>query len=150
MIKAIDVLRVMAEHKESEFEFRIYSPNTEQGYSDTELSKLPAYVEAHSTFAKLRGNEKMAIQVTEFFESDFQTIASLTMDGQLICERKAYGQPMEAINRALFEQGAYSEMVEKQFMGLRTGRTLLVPEMNESMAGGLMKEFMAWRKEGNQ
>ncbi|MDG4969796.1 hypothetical protein [Lactococcus lactis] len=150
MIKAIDVLRVMAEHKESEFEFRIYSPNTEQGYSDTELSKLPAYVEAHSTLAKLRGDEKMTIQVTEFFESDFQTIASFKMDGQLICERKAYGQPMEAINHALFEQGAYSEMVEQQFMGVRTGRTIFVPEMNESTANGLMKEFIAWREKDNQ
>lgn len=146
MIKAIDVLRVMAEHKESEFEFRIYSPNSEQGYSDTELSKLPAYVKAHSTLAKLRGDEKMTIQVAEFFESDFQTIASFKMDGQLICERKAYGQPMEIVNEALFEQGAYSEMLEQQFMGLRTGRTLFVPEMNENFANGLMKEFIASRK----
>lgn len=150
MIKAIDVLRVMAEHKESEFEFRIYSPNTEQGLSDTELSKLTSYVEANSTIGRLRGNENSRVSITEFFESDFQTIALFKMDGELICERKAYGQPMLPVKSSLFEQGAYSEMVEKQFAGVRTGRTIFVPEMSESTAGGIMKEFMAWRAKGNE
>ncbi|AYG02052.1 hypothetical protein [Lactococcus allomyrinae] len=148
MIKSIDVLRVMAEHRASEFEFRIYSPRTEQGLSDTELSELPAYVEKNSTLAKLRGNEKSVIPVTTFFEADFQTIASFKMDGELICERKAYGQPMIAVNQALFEQGTYSEMLESQFKGIRTGREIFVPEMSEATASGMMKEFMKWKENG--
>ena len=148
MIKGIDVLRVMAEHRASEFEFRIYSPRTEKGLSDTELSEFPAYVEKNSPLAKLRGAENSVIPVLTFFESDFQTIASFKMDGELICERKAYGQPMKAVNRALFEQGAYSEMLENQFKGLRTGREIVVPEMSEATASGMMKEFMDWKQKG--
>ncbi|RZI47899.1 hypothetical protein [Lactococcus kimchii] len=150
MIKAIDVLRVMAEHRESEFEFRIYSPRTEEGLSDTELSPLPAYVEKNSTVARMRGDEKAAIQVVTFFESEFQAIASFKKDGELICERKAYGQPMEAVNKALFEQGVYSEMLEKQFKGMRTGREIFVPEMNEATASGMMKEFASWDEQKNK
>lgn len=151
MINYIDILRVMAENKNSEFEFQLYSENTEKGLSKTELAPLHGYVAKGSIQGKLKEDPKASYPIQELLKSEWETMAYFSKDGEVICNRESYGSPMLAVKPELFQQGAYSKLVEESFKSFRTGREILVPEMNEATASSIVKEFNEWKqKEKNE
>lgn len=146
MLNYIDILRVMAESKNSEFEFQLYSENTERGLSKTELAPLHGYVAKGSVQAKLKEDPKASFPIQELMKSEWETMAYFSKDGEVICQRESYGSPMIALKPGLFKQGAYSKMVEESFKSFRTGREILVPEMSETTANSIVKEFNEWKQ----
>ena len=146
MLNYIDILRVMAESQNSEFEFQLYSENTERGLSKTDLAPLHGYVAKGSVQAKLKEDPKASFPIQELLKSEWETMAYFSKDGELICQRESYGSPMHAVKPELFQQGEYSKMVEESFMAFRTGREILVPEMNEATASSIVKEFNEWKQ----
>jgi hypothetical protein len=148
-IEPQDVLTVIQNKPKSKFEFPFYDGATN---NMTITQKLPTLEAGSSTTWLMDGDKRMEFTnylIGKFFNDLWSKVAAVVMDGEMICKREAFGQSMLALNHKIFQQSDYERFVEADLINQRTGREVLVDDLNLSGAGSIMRGFMEWHKKND-
>ncbi|HBC90615.1 MAG TPA: hypothetical protein DCZ00_04125 [Lactococcus sp.] len=150
IVNSRDVLRKIHENMNANIEYRLFSENAEAGLRPSELAPLHGYIEKGTLMASLKENKAMRVDIRSLFAEIWNSFAYFEFDGQRVCECKAFGKPMLALNENFFKQGAYSEFVEETLLASKGSREVVVEDISEDLAHSMMKEFNAWRQSGEE
>ena len=69
------------------------------------------------------------------------------MNDKKICQRAAYGSDMEILDDEIFKESKYEKMLEESFTAFRTGREIIVEDLDETLASDLINGLKKVRGE---
>ena len=136
-----EVLRVMVEHQAQEMTFRFYSVLATEGGQPTDLTSYESLVPAGQLIATYEHRPDIKVNPLEVIRSEWESIAYFKLDGEVICKRSAYGQPMISRQDDLFTQRPYKLMIEKELQAEKSGREIAVSDLTEKDAGNIMSDY---------
>ena len=137
-------LRVLFEHQEQPRSFRFYSILAEQGIQSTDLITYESLILAGGMIATYEHRPDVQEDAIAIINYEWKNIAYVTIEGEIICRREAYGLPMISHNDALFIQNSYAQIVEDELVAQKNGREVRLPDLSESDAGGLLQGYKAY------
>lgn len=153
LVTAREVLRVIHSHRDVDFDFPIYSSETENGQSKTATMANRTYLPAGSLMARTvdaRGKVLVEWEIDKLVVQMWDSLSCFKMAGSVICKRSAYKQPMISKDDSLFLQSPIEQAIEDDLVAQKTGRELVMPDLSEDGAASLMKEFAEWRQAGGE
>ena len=150
IVETKDVLRKILENMEADIEYRLFSEKAEAGIAPNELAPLHGYLEKGTLMAGLKENSNIQVDVREVFAEIWNSVAYFEFNGTRVCERKAFGKPMLALEEGFFEQGKYEQFVEESLLAAKGSREIVVDDLSGSMPRSIMKDFMNWKSQGGE
>lgn len=153
IVKKEQIMRIILEQQSQEIKFRFYSATTIGGLSKTELATYESIIPKGSTKATYEHRPDIQFDALALVKSEWQDIAYFSLNGKMICERSAYGEAMISKCDELFTQNAYKQAIEDELKAEKRGREVVVSELTEKGAGGLMSDYATYweqyKKENN-
>ena len=147
-MKYKEILRVMAKNSDKEFGFQFFSERTENLKSGNELAEYHAYVPKGGIMAKFKEDATIpGVPILNILKEDWDSIAYLSMNDKKICQRAAYGSDMEILDDEIFKESKYEKMLEESFTAFRTGREIIVEDLDETLASDLINGLKKVRGE---
>ncbi|WP_282799039.1 hypothetical protein [Lactococcus lactis] len=138
-MKYKEILRVMAKNSDKEFGFQFFSERTENLKSGNELAEYHAYVSKGSIMAKFKEDATIpGVPILNILKEEWDSIAYFSMNDKKICQRAAYGSDMKILDNEIFQESKYEKMLEKSFTAFRTGREIIVEDLDEKLASDLI------------
>lgn len=150
IVETKDVLRKILENMEADIEYRLFSEKAEAGLAPSELAPLHGYIEKGTLMAGLKENSSIQVDIRKVFAEIWNSVAYLEFDGQRVCERKAYGKQMLALDEAFFKQGEYEQFVEESLLASKGTREVVVEDLSGNLPSSIMKDFMNWKAKGGE
>lgn len=150
IVENVDVLRKIKDNIDGEIEYRLFSDKAEAGIAPTEFAPLHGYLEKGTLMAGLKENQEIKVDIRTLFAEIWNSFAYFEFEGKRVCERKAYGKPMLAIDETFFEQGGYSKFVEESMLASKGSREIIVDDLSGAMPASIMREFIKWKEEGGE
>jgi len=142
MITTLDALRVIKNNPNAAFTFPLYdvlSGNTKTA------PKIPTLAAGSETIWLMdQGVEvpKSHYDLVGFLRDLWDDVAAITMNGKVIAQCVAYGNPMVALDETLFKPDAYAALIETDLVGEKTNREIVVGDLTEEAAASLMRGFI--------
>ena len=153
IVKKEQIMRIILEQQSQEIKFRFYSASTIGGLSKTELATYESIIPKGSTSATYEHRPDIQFDALALVKSEWQDIAYFSLNGEMICERSAYGEAMISKCDELFAQNAYKQAIEDELKAEKNVREVVVSELTEKGAGGLMSDYATYweqyKKENN-
>lgn len=153
IVKKEQIMRIILEQQSQEIKFRFYSASTIGGLSKTELATYESIIPKGSTSATYEHRPDIQFDALALVKSEWQDIAYFSLNGEMICERSAYGEAMISKCDELFTQNAYKQAIEDELKAEKSDREVVVSELTEKGAGGLMSDYATYweqyKKENN-
>ncbi|MDT2898505.1 hypothetical protein [Lactococcus lactis] len=166
IVKKEQIMRIILEQQSQEIKFRFYSASTIGGLSKTELATYESIIPKGSTSATYESiipkgstsatyehRPDIQFDALALVKSEWQDIAYFSLNGEMICERSAYGEAMISKCDELFTQNAYKQAIEDELKAEKSDREVVVSELTEKGAGGLMSDYATYweqyKKENN-
>lgn len=153
IVKKEQIMRIIIEQQSQEIKFRFYSATTIAGLSKTELATYESIIPKGSTSATYEHRPDIQFDALALVKSEWQDIAYFSLNGEMICERSAYGEAMISKCDELFTQNAYKQAIEDELKAEKSDREVVVSELTEKGAGGLMSDYATYweqyKKENN-
>lgn len=150
IVETKDLLRKIIENTDDKIEYRLFSEKTEAGISTKELAPLHGYIEKGTLMAGLKENSSIQVDIREVFSEIWNTVAYFEFNGQRVCERKAYGKQMLALDEDFFKQGEYEKFVEDSLLTTKGTREIIVEDLSGDLPSSIMKDFMNWKANGGE
>lgn len=142
-----EVLRVLIENKSKKFALRFYSA---QSIHEEELGNLVTFetiIPRGTMVATYAHLPEVKMPVDKIIREEWDNIAYIKMEDEVICERSQYGAQMSRISAKAFEQSLYEEAVENELTAQARGREIVLSEDTEAMAGSIMKGYAKYYKD---
>ena len=98
--------------------------------------------------AGLKENPSIQVDIREVFAEIWNSVAYFEFNGQRVCERKAFGKQMLALDEEFFKQGEYEQFVEESLLASKGTREIIVDDLSGNLPGAIMKDFMNWKAKG--
>lgn len=146
IVEKNEVLRVLIENKAKKFTLRFYSAQAAHSKDGNELVTFETLIPRNSMLATYTHLPEMQISAERIIREEWDNIAYIKIDDEVICERKRYGAHMERISDEAFKQPLYEQMVKNELVAQATGREIIVEDDTEGMAGSIIKGFAQYRK----
>lgn len=146
-INSEQMMRVIFENKAQKIEFQFYSATTIAGLSTTELTTYKSVIPKDTTVATYEHRPDIKFDALILVREEWEDIAYFSLDGEVICKRSAYGEPMISRNDELFIQSPYKQAIEDELKAEKNGREVIVSELTEKGAGDLMSDFTTYWEE---
>jgi len=147
------IMRVIIEYQAQEIKFQFYSATTIAGISNTELATYESIIPNNTLIATYVHRPDIKFNAIELIQSEWKDIAYFSLNGEVICKRSGYGQPMISRNDELFIQSEYKMSIEEELRAQKTGREIISSDLTEKGAGDLMSDYSAYwnqyKKENN-
>ncbi|GAB7391164.1 hypothetical protein [Lactococcus garvieae] len=150
IVETKDVLRKILENMEADIEYRFFSEKAEAGLAPNELAPLHGYLEKGTLMAGLKENSWLKVDIREVFAEIWNSVAYFEFNGQRVCERKAYGKQMLALDEEFFKQGEYEKFVEESLLASKGTREIVVDDLSGNLPSSIMKDFMNWKAKGGE
>ncbi|WP_251713412.1 hypothetical protein [Lactococcus ileimucosae] len=141
-----DVLRVLMENKSKKFSIRFYSAEAEHGGDPQALVTYETIIPKGSMLATYTHLPEMKISAEKILQSEWNSIAYVKMEDEVICKRSHYGAQMRRISAEAFKQSLYKQTVENDLLAQARGREIIISDETEELAGSLMQGFRQYRK----
>ncbi|MGL4248741.1 MAG: hypothetical protein ACRCR5_08140 [Lactococcus garvieae] len=136
-----EVLRVLIENKSKEFALRFYSAQAVQGGEREQLVTFETIIPRGTMLATYTHLPEVKMPVDKIIREEWENIAYIKLEDEVICERSQYGAHMSRISPEAFKQYLYEEAVEKELIAQARGREVVLTENTEEMAGSIMKGY---------
>lgn len=146
IVEKNEALRVLIENKSKRFALRFYSAQAVHGGEPVDLVTFETIIPGGTMLATHVHHPEMKMQVDKIIRNEWDNIAYIKMEDEVICERKRYGAHMERISDEAFKQPLYEQLVENELVAQATGREIIVEDDTEGMAGSIIKGFAQYRK----
>lgn len=150
IVETKDVLRKIVENMEADIGYRLFSEKAEAGIVPSELAPLHGYLEKGTLMAGLKENPSIQVDIREVFAEIWNSVAYFEFNGQRVCERKAFGKHMLALDEEFFKQGEYEQFVEESLLASKGTREIIVDDLSGNLPGSIMKDFMNWKAKGGE
>lgn len=150
IVEPKDLLRKITENMESDIEYRLFSEKAEAGIAPNELAPLHGYLEKGTLMAGLKENLSIQVDIREVFSEIWNSVAYFEFNSKRVCERKAYGKQMLALDEEFFKQGEYEQFVEESLLASKGTREIIVDDLSGNLPGAIMKDFMNWKAKGGE
>lgn len=150
IVEPKDLLRKITENMESDIEYRLFSEKAEAGITPNELAPLNGYLEKGTLMAGLKENLSIQVDIREVFSEIWNSVAYFEFNGQRVCERKAYGKQMLALDEGFFKQGEYEKFVEESLLASKGTREIVVEDFSGNLPSSIMRDFMNWKANGGE
>lgn len=145
-VKKNDVLRVLIENKSKQFALRFYSAQAVHGGEQGELVTFETMIPRGTMLATYTHLPEMKMPVDKIIREEWENIAYIKMEDEVICERSQYGAQMSRVSPQAFEQSLYEKAVENELTAQARGREIILSEDTEEMAGAMMKGYAKYYK----
>lgn len=153
IVKKEQIMRVILEQKSQDIKFRFYSATTIGGLSKIELATYESIIPKDSTLATYEHRPDIQFNALKLVESEWDDIAYFCLNNEVICKRSAFGEPMISRNDEMLFQSIYKQAIEDEIKAEKNGREVVVSELTEEGAGGLMSDYATYweqyKKENN-
>ncbi|WP_338998156.1 hypothetical protein VNN28_09970 (plasmid) [Lactococcus formosensis] len=142
-----EVLRVLIENKSKKFALRFYSAQAVHGEQFEDLVTFETIIPRGTMVATYTHLPEIKMPVDKIIREEWENIAYIKMEDEVICERSQYGAQMSRISPKAFEQPQYEEAVEKELTAQARGREIVLSEDTEAMASSIMKGYAKYYKD---
>jgi hypothetical protein len=142
-----EVLRVLIENKSKKFALRFYSAQAVHGGEREQLVTFETIIPRGTMLATYTHLPEMKMPVDKIIREEWDNIAYIKMEDEVICERSHYGAQMSRISPKAFTQPLYEEAVENELTAQARGREIVLSEDTEEMASSIMKGYAKYYKD---
>lgn len=150
IVETKDVLRKILENMDADIEYRLFSEKAEAGLTPSELAPLHGYLEKGTLMAGLKENLNIQVDIRKVFSEIWNSVAYFEFNGKRVCERKAYGKQMLALDEDFFNQGEYEKFVEDSLLVSKGTREVVVEDLSGNLPSSIMRDFMNWKANGGE
>lgn len=150
IVETKDVLRKILENMDANIEYRLFSEKAEAGVAPSELAPLHGYLEKGTLMVGLKENLSIQVDIREVFSEIWNSVAYFEFNGKRVCERKAYGKQMLALDEEFFNQGKYEKFVEDSLLASKGSREVVVEDLSGNLPSSIMRDFMNWKANGGE
>lgn len=95
-------------------------------------------------------NLSIQVDIREVFSEIWNSVAYFEFNGKRVCERKAYGKQMLALDEEFFNQGKYEKFVEDSLLASKGSREVVVEDLSRNLPSSIMRDFMNWKANGGE
>lgn len=141
IVEKNEVLRVLIENKSKKFALRFYSAQAVQGGEREQLVTFETIIPRGTMLATYTHLPEVKMSVDKIIRDEWENIAYIKMEDEVICERSHHGAQMSRISPQAFEQSLYEEAVENELTAQARGREIVLSEDTEAMASSIMKGY---------
>lgn len=106
IVEKNEVLRVLIENKAKKFTLRFYSAQAAHSKDGNELVTFETLIPSNSMLATYTHLPEMQISAERIIREEWDNIAYIKIDDEVVCERKRYGAHMKRIRDEAFNQPA--------------------------------------------
>lgn len=142
-----ELLRVLIENKSKKFALRFYSAQAVQGAEREQLVTFETIIPRGTMLATYTHLPEVKMPVDKIIRDEWENIAYIKMEDEVICERSHYGAQMSRISPQAFEQSLYEAAVENELTAQARGREIVLSEDTEAMASSIMKGYAKYYKD---